>query len=212
MTRTLHYLGTEDLVEIATAPIEETTAQLAARLGRPYYTVHKARQRLVGEGLATKLKWTTCAVCGEPLCHGPHLRRVHPQCKSAHVAHLARESRKRKPGQSTPYVRRWRKTHQERARELATASRDKCRELRHATYTREDWQPLLDKAHQTDRRDQDLTAELAEESGNLWMPDEDQYVWDHLRDPARDVALYLGRTMWAVRNRRVRLRRQRSTP
>lgn len=65
------------------------------------------------------------------------------------------------------------------------------------------------KVHAADQRDYPLTLDEATNSGDRWSADDDAYVLDHLRDPAREVALELGRTLWAVRNRRVTLRKGR---
>lgn len=68
-------------------------------------------------------------------------------------------------------------------------------------------QASLTKVHEADARDYLITADLAASSGMPWTTEEDQYVLEHLREPARGVAITLGRSLWAVRNRRVRLRR-----
>lgn len=57
------------------------------------------------------------------------------------------------------------------------------------------------------RRDYPITRDEAERAGSPWDGDEDAVILVHLDEPARDVALALGRTLWAVRHRRMRLRR-----
>ena len=59
----------------------------------------------------------------------------------------------------------------------------------------------------TDRREHDRTCHVAERLYDAWTDDDDRYVLDHLHDSAREVALVLGRTTWAVRRRRWYLRR-----
>ncbi len=70
----------------------------------------------------------------------------------------------------------------------------------------EEWPAaMLHKLHAAGRRDSVLTHEEAEQSGEAWDAHEYQYVLDHLKEPHREVAL--GRTLWAVRDRRGALRR-----
>jgi len=99
-------LSDADLAYIA-EHVDHPVVALARELGMPYFTVHKARQRIARDGWVCALHPLPCAVCGEIVfSRGGHGRRVvHPQCKSARNAMLSRESRRRRPGQSTPYVR-----------------------------------------------------------------------------------------------------------
>jgi len=115
-----------------------------------------------------------------------------------------REGRAQK---STLYVRRWREEH---PAELATErEREKVRQReRWPERPEEERAALLDRLHAADRRDATFTREEAEHAGTPWDADEDAYVLAHLREPAREVALQLGRSLWAVRNRRVALRRR----
>jgi len=211
MARVLWPLTLDDLAELASAPPTATSAELARRLGRPYFTVNHALKRLRrAGGWFTPLVWRTCTECGRPVASPRRRpqRRAHVFCRRARTARYSRERRWAGLRRSTPYVRAWRARH---PAELAEArERDKAR-------MRERWPDLpaeaqaaaLDKVHAADRRDYPLTLERAARSGAVWDEDEDRYILDHSKTPAREVALALGRTLWAVRNRRVRLRRQR---
>ena len=206
-----NYLPPDALWRIATAGPEERPADLAREIGRPYFTIAKALQRIRREGWICQLHWTTCAVCGKPLAHGTPKRVVHPACKAERVRRQARESRKRHPGQSTPYVQRYLADHPEKVVEKRKAGLAYQREQMKKLSPTE-MQALLEKAHKADIRDQELTAEVAGFSGDRWTGDEDEYVLDHLFDPAREVGLRLGRTLYSVRNRRVWLRRALGIP
>ena len=63
----------------------------------------------------------------------------------------------------------------------------------------------------TDRRDQEFTRRAAERHKDAWTEDEDRYVLDRAGTTVREVALALGRTAWAVRQRRWKLRRHAAT-
>ena len=209
MARTPILLTPEELATIATAPSGLSTADLARQLGCYYFTVAKARQRIQqAGGWYTPLTWTICAACGQPLCHGPRRRIVHVGCRSKRIAHLAKEHRKRDGhATSTRYVKAWRKRNPDKSLKLRDQEKARVAEVRR-TWTPEQWAPVLERAHTEDRHDQAVTAELASRSGDTWTRDDDQFVLDNLHLPARDVALELGRSLWAVRNRRVYLRRK----
>ena len=209
--RKLRLLSPEELQQIAWR-LDEPAAAVARELGLDYWAVayHHRRMRRAG-GWVCELHWTTCAVCGRPLCYGERPRKVHVHCERRRVVERSRERRERNPGQSTPYVRRYREEHPEKLVEHRRKGLDYAR-ARFEALPPELKAASLAKAHEADRRDQPLTAELAEASGSPWTADEDQYVLDHLLEPARDVALALGRTLWAVRNRRAHLRRALGLP
>ena len=210
MTRSLVYLTADQLFRLATAAPEERAVDLALELGAPYDTVHKALQRFRLRGWTCPVHWTTCAICGRPLAYGVKKRLMHPACQRERVNQSRREWRKVHPGSSTPYVRQYRLEHPEAEAEMRRRELAKMRAERQ--YEPDELAALIAKAHAADKRDQAATAELAESSGDLWTAEEDQYVLDHLREPARDVALALGRTLWGVRGRRVRLRRELGLP
>jgi hypothetical protein len=71
----------------------------------------------------------------------------------------------------------------------------------------EERQALLERWHEADRRDSGLTREVAEQRGEMWTADDEGYLLEHRSMPAREVALALERTLWAVRNRRSKLLR-----
>lgn len=208
MPRTLSFLTDTDLAHVA-EHLDRPSSALARTRGRPYATVAKARQRLAREGWVCRLVWTTCAVCGRPLATkaGAGHRTTHPGCVRERQAQLQRQYRVARPGQSTPYVRRYRAEHPERTREAGARSRDREREKRR-DWPAERWEPLTQKLHESDQESYAVTLPLANASGAVWSAEEDRYVWEHLSVPARDVALHLGRTLWAVRSRRLRLRRR----
>ena len=181
-----------------------SATELARQLGRNYWTVvHAVRQILAGK-FRCQLTWTPCSECGD-LIAGPAGRTAHPECKRKRIVRQARERRKRLPGQSTPYVAQYRKRNPDAAQLLREQEKTKRREL---------WPDLpltirqaqLAKVHQADARDYPVTLARASARGSRWTADEDAIVLKRLGDPARDVALQLGRTLWAVRGRRVRLR------
>lgn len=72
---------------------------------------------------------------------------------------------------------------------------------------RDEQRAIQEKRHVADRRDYALTLELAENSRDPWSGDEDQYILEHWGEPAREIALELGCTLWVIRSRRMRLRR-----
>ena len=203
-SRKLNPLTAEDLVEIAQLAGQVTAAELARRLGKQYFTVAKALQRLREGRMFCRLVWVACAECGE-LIAGPRGRIVHPACERQRNARKNREQRCRHPGQSTPYVARYRWEQPDAARRLREQEKARRREL---------WPDLpltirqaqLAKVHQADARDYPVTLARASARGSRWTADEDTIVLKRLGDAARDVALELGRTLWAVRGRRVRLR------
>ena len=200
-------LTDSDLVVIATAPLGTTAAELARQLGRPYFTVAKAVQR-IRDGWVCRLTWTTCTECGQPLATGlERPRTVHPRCVTARWARYSRERRRAGKNLSTPYVRSWRQRHPEA--NAALREREKAQQ-------REQWHDLplerqladLDHLHAADDRDYPITLAQVSRSGAVWTPTEDQFILEHPRMPAREIGLRLGRTLWAVRGRRVLLRKR----
>lgn len=185
-----------------------TAADLARRLERPYFTIAKAVQRIKERGgWYTTLRWGTCTECGQDLAMSSNFpRTAHVHCETARVIRYSRERRKRQPGQSTKYVAKWRQEHPEEAC---------CLRRRELEQRKQQWPALppekqsamLDRLHASDERDYPITLETADSRGDPWSPDEDQYILEHWHEPARDVALALGRTLWGVRGQRVQIRR-----
>lgn len=101
----------------------------------------------------------------------------------------------------------WRERNPERNRELRALDRDRQREQRQG-WTPDEWAPVLARLHDADLRDYDVTLPVATARGARWTADDDAYVLEHRDDPAREVALYLGRTLWGVRSRRMMLLRR----
>lgn len=202
-------LTEEDLAFLATAPEDVPTTELAQRLGKPYFTVAHARQKLRREGgWLCRLVWRTCTECAAPVCSGTAApRTAHPWCEDARQARYSRERRRRQPGQSTPYVRAWRQRNPARLAVMREQEKAQTR-AKWPLLPPEVQEAMLDKLHAADRRDYQVTVEEADRLGATWTSDEDQYVLDRLKEPAREVALVLGRTLWGVRGRRVRLRRE----
>ncbi|MBI2912015.1 MAG: hypothetical protein HYY05_07715 [Chloroflexi bacterium] len=158
-------------------------------------------------GWSTPLQWRPCTECGQLLASSRVWRRTaHKACERARVVRKARERRLQRPGQSTPYVHAWRQRNPEDNALLREQEKAKRRE-RWPDLPEELRNAMLARAHAADQRDYPLTLEEANRSGDRWTEEEDGTILARLRDPARDVALALGRTLWAVRNRRVRLRR-----
>jgi len=197
-------LSLEDLTEIIRHTGTLSAAELTRRLGKGYFTVAKAVQR-IKRGLACPLTWVPCSECGG-LIAGPRGRTAHPACERRRVVRWARERRRQRPGQSTPYVARYRREHPDAARELREREKAKLRE-RWPSLPLDVREAALAKVHAADARDYPLTLAQAEMSGAPWAGADDQIILKGMKRPAREVALELGRSLWAVRNRRVQLRR-----
>ena len=212
MARSLVPLTDQQLSAIATAPADVSAAQLARELGAPYFTVAKARQRIQAAGAwFCPLTWATCSECGGPLAHGSTTRTVHPGCAAGRAARYSRGYRQGPHRPSTPYVARWRREHPEDNHAHREQEKARLREL-WPTLPEETRRPVLERWHAADRRDYARTRDAAEHRGEPWDADEDRSILDHLQTPAREVALELGRTLWAVRSRRMHLRRVKRPP
>jgi DNA-binding CsgD family transcriptional regulator len=205
---TVARLTDTELAEIAWAEPSESTQALAARLNRSYNTVVKARRSIRELGSwQTPIEWLPCEVCGDQLARVKNgTRMVHARCAMRRQSEIdAAAPRKEGRMLSTPYVQEWRKKHPEAAAE----HRERYKQKR-----REQWEHLseeeraadLSEAHASDAINQPLTAASATSSGAAWTDADDQYVIDHIHNAAHAVALHLGRTLHAVRARRVILR------
>jgi hypothetical protein len=155
---------------IAAADSSISTAALAASLGKPYFTVAHARQRMrrMG-GWLCEVRVVACAECG-----------AHPGCEAARAARSSRARRGCGPCGLSSLPRCGR---------LRSPS---CMRPMHAT-TPSRW------SGQTTRVPGGPSLRI-------------QYILEHAKTPAREVALALGRTLWAVRGRRVHLRRELKPP
>ncbi len=212
--RCLQRLTDEQMVLLVTWLDQEdrvTSVELARRLNRPYFTVAKAVQRIRRRGgWHTALEWGMCSECGleVPMPVGT-VRTVHIHCERARTSRYSRERRKMVPGQSTPYVRAYRAAHPELLPAKREAERPRIAD-RGPNLSEAEREEMLSRVHASDRRDYPLTLELAESRGDPWAPDEDAYMLEHWHEPAREVALALGRTLWGIRSRKVRIRRQKA--
>ena len=195
--------------------LDQPAAQLACDLRLPYFTVAKAKQRLVrAGGWYCPLVPTTCTECGQPLL-GPAFprRSAHVGCLSARRARYFRERRAGLRGNPTPsvrstrYVAAWRRRHPDRDRLLRERDKARRREL-WPTLPPEVREGTLERAHAYDREAYAATLEAATTLGQRWTEDDDAHVLANLSAPAAEVAAALGRTLWAVRGRRVTLRRR----
>src|SRR6266516_1791180 len=178
MARVLRPLTLDDLAELASAPPTATSAELARRLGRPYFTVNHALKRIRrAGGWLVPLVWLKCTECGRPVASPRRRpqRRAHVFCRRARSARYSRERREGGLQRSTPYVRRWREAHP--AESAAAREREKA-------HMRGRWPDLppelqeasLGKVHAADRRDYSVTLERADRSGAGWTDDDDCYV------------------------------------
>jgi hypothetical protein len=70
---------------------------------------------------------------------------------------------------------------------------------------------LFAKWRATGRRDYAITLEVADQRGARWTEDDDRYILANMKAPARELALALGRTSYAVYRRRHKLRRRLET-
>ena len=198
-------LSPEDLAALAAAPPDATPAELARALGRPYGSVHHALRRLRrAGGWYCPLAPAPCAECGLPVA-GPRGRLTHVACAPGRERRGERERRAWLTGAAPEAIERWgipdpAACAARRARERAHAARyyralpDEHRAALAATW------------RTTDRREHDLTRRAAERHYDAWTDADDRYVLEHGHTPAREVALALGRTTWAVRRRRWYLR------
>ncbi len=205
MSRTVRPLTDQEMAFLVEHLDQLSTVGIANRLRRCYFTIHKAVKRVREHGWATALHWNTCTECSLPVASGPMERTCHIHCERVRIVRTSRESRRRRPGQSTEHVRRWRQEHPAEAAQLGIRSRE-TEKAKRQEWSDCQWAPVLNRVHEADRRDQETTREEASSSDAVWTEAEDQYVIDHMGTPAREVALELGRTLWAVRTRRVYLR------
>lgn len=212
MSRVLTPLTGGQLAEIAFSQTGETTAALAQRIAAPYSTVHKARKRIRDAGgWFCPLTWSDCDICGQPVASGPgsHARVRHAACTREHRRRQA--IRRRAEGdpsaRSTPYVAKWRAAHPE----ADAARREREQAAKHAawpTLPSESRNSILARAHAHDDDAQARTRDQARQNWEPWTPEEDALIIGEIHRPAAELALKLGRTLWAVRHRRVTLRKR----
>lgn len=207
MPKTQNYLTDEEHVYLV-CHRDESPAELARRLGRDYWTIRMALRRIRQDGWVCRLFWTTCNICGQPLAGRKKGQNRHDRCARAWVREYARQRRQGPHTPSTVYVVRYRLAHPDKTKEQR--ERDKARlRAEYQTLPPEERQSRHERWHEQDREDYSLTAMSADQRGEPWSQDEDEYILEHLAQPCREVALALNRTLWGVRTRRMRLLRQR---
>jgi hypothetical protein len=180
--------------------------KLASHLHKKYETVVHAIWRIRERGgWYTHIEWGACLECGQVMILRPG-QKFHAECVHLRILKKARERRKKHPGSSTPYARKWKQEHPREAALLRQKELEKVKQ-EWPNRPEEERKTLLEKAHKADKRDYLITFELADARGGEYTSDEDQYILDHWHIPAREIALELGRTLWGIRARRVFLRR-----
>jgi hypothetical protein len=209
-------LSDEQLAAIAWAEPTERTADLARRIGAPYHRVYKARRHMAtAGGWWCDLARSTCTECGQPLLFNAHTvpRQVHTACERARAArYLRRYRREGRPSTlSTPYVRTWRQQHPERYAAILQRARERARE-RWPTLPAEVRAAALAPLSESKARDQALTRAHADRALSRWSADEDELVLADSEAADRELALELGRSLYAVHMRRHYLRKRATAP
>ena len=141
-----------------------------------------------------------CTECGRPVT-GPPGRRTHAACRPREIgAWRGRGGLAPAPGGR---AERWgRRTGRGRFR-----ARERAHALRYYRALPDDRRAALAaKWTARDQHEHELTRRAAERHRDAWTEADDRYILDHLDVAAREVGLALGRTSWAVRQRRWRLR------
>lgn len=206
--REVHLLTDDQLRAILNASDDEPTTDLATRIAAPYFTVAASRRKLRNGQWVCRLYWTSCDVCGQPVAVNNLTHKTHPACIPERERQRARNRRAdRAPGSlSTSYVAKWRQSHPERNREFREADKERMRREWHEK-PREARLDDLDKAHEFTTTSQEQTKDQARNTNEPWSAEEDQWIIDHPKQSAVEIALLLGRTYYAVMGRRVNLRK-----
>lgn len=122
-----------------------------------------------------------CTECGLPITTGPPHRKVHSgACEQARRLRYSREQTRREPGRTSSYRQQWYAEHPERRA----------------------------VEQQIDRRRQSTTLGRAQRHGEPWTDADLRYMEDNPDAPAYAVAVRLGRTVYAVRRMRAKLRQE----
>lgn len=204
-------LTTEDYTFLLVHADDMTPSEIAKARGKQYFTVLKALSRARSGAIRSVLHPVPCVVCGE-VVQGPRGREVHPGCHQEKVRRKSARRRRENPDQkSTAYVRKWRRENPE-ANSLLRDREKALRREQIAALPVEERLAMAEKVHAADVRDQEITAPRAVRGGEEWTAEEDRIILERRKDPARDVALTLGRTLWAVRHRRSRLLKREQSP
>lgn len=193
---------------------DEATGALARRLQRDYWTVRAARRRIAGVW-GCRVAWRACVVCGRPVA-GPTrpARTAHVGCGRERERRRARRARaERRPyAVSTRYVDAWRRRNPERAA-TARARETLRRNARWPALPEDVRAAKLARIHEYDRdRNAETRQRATRGPADPWTSEEDARIVATLDRPAAEVALGLGRTLYAVRGRRKRLRAEGLAP
>ena len=126
-------------------------------------------------------------------------------CRPARKMRQQRERRAWLVGTLLPGTERW--GAPDTVAVAARRARERAHALRYYHALPEDRRSaLVAKWTEKDRCDYERTRRAAGRHRDTWTEDDDRYILSHLTTAAREVGLALGRTTWAVRQRRWRLR------
>lgn len=155
-------------------------AHRAATSGQPgtSSTRRSVDNDVISPGAACRIVWKTCAHCGEPLAARRRSQTVHFGCQYQANRHKARQRYREDVDQLGPVYDRMDRTTQ---------------------------MDMLDRLHQATYRDQELTMTRAHRSCCKWTKSEDRLLTTYPDRPARELALLLGRSLYAIRKRRCAL-------
>jgi len=202
------YLTDDQMARVAELAEHETVAAIARAIRAPYFTVHKAVQRVRDHGWATNVCYRDCTRCGRRFAS----QTVNPwdvcgeACWLERQRERARRRRLAHPGQSTPYVRAWRERNPLKV--LAARIRDSDRYRGQSRrLTDEQKRRHSAVAGRGRRAKNEATRELAERLGRVWTADDEQYIVEHPELTNTSIAYELGRTYSAVHGRRTLLRK-----
>ncbi len=178
-----------------------TAAELAHDLALPRELVAWNLRRFRSEGgWFCVLKLPPCTECGGPVV-GPPKLMTHQACLPARKARWVREKRQQLKATLSP--------------EALTERRDREREGCKRYYQSlppERQAFLFAKWLTTTLREYQITREAADNHHSRWTEEDELYVLANLGIAAREVALALGRTSYAVYARRQHLLRQERGP
>ena len=210
MSRTLTPLTDEQMAILVDLADDHTRAEIAQALSASYFAVHKAVQRVRARDWAVRLVYVACAVCGRPVVSATTARRkvcVSSDCRRLRINARARRRGEDHPGQSTPYVRAWRGRNPGKVLAARIRETDRWRGKPHVL-TPEQKQRHNAVANRGQKAKNERTRELADNHGQAWSSDDDQYIVDHQIETNTALAYTLGRTAHAVHHRRTFLRKR----
>jgi hypothetical protein len=211
-------LTDEQLATIAWADPGESVSALAMRIGATYDAVSRTRRSITAAGgWWCRVGRGTCTECGGLLLFNAETvpRTVHRGCERARIARyrLTYRAEGRPHARatsyvlSTPRVRAWRQRSPARYAEHLQRRYQRLRD-RWPSLPAEIRAASLEGLRERQRQDQALTWSRADRAGQRWGADEDEVVLDRNTEPARELALELGRTVYAIQHRRFLLRQR----